>query len=121
MDGIGGTIKHRIYRDIKSGKVIIKNAKHFSTYAGITSLYMSVDEVLKEPENIVSSPKIPGTLKVYKIARFFTNDGVCKLDFYQWYKKEGDTDVCSHAELPLAYNPDQICAQCYGIYVQGQE
>ena len=32
MDGIGGTIKHLIFRDVKSEKVIIKNAEHFTTY-----------------------------------------------------------------------------------------
>ena len=122
MDGVGGTIKHRVFRDVKSGKVVIKDAKHFSIYAGsilkgITSLHMPI-EVLEESENIISSPQIPGTLEVHKIARSFTNDGVCKLEFFrtaadsspfheQWYKKEGDADVCGHDELPLAFNPDQ--------------
>ena len=120
MDGVGGTIKHRVFRDVKSSKVIIKNAKHFSTYAGsilkgITYLYMPIEEVLKGPENIISLPQIPGTLEVHKIARSFTNDGVCKLKFFctaadstsfqkQWYEKEDDADVCGHNELPLAFN-----------------
>ena len=33
MDGVGGTIKHRVFRDVKSGKVTIKNAEHFAEYA----------------------------------------------------------------------------------------
>ena len=136
MDGVGGTIKHRVFRDVRSGKVVIKDAKHFSIYAGsilkgITSLHMPI-EVLKESENIISSPQIPGTLEVHKIARSFTNDGVCKLEFFrtaadstpfheQWYKKQGDAYICGHDELPLAFNPDQTCAHCHGIYVQDQE
>ena len=137
MDGVGGTIKHWVFRDVKTGKVVIKDAKHFSTYAGstlkgITSLYMPIEEILEEPKNVISSPQISGTLKVQKIAHSFTNNGVCKLEFFrtaanstpfheQWYKKEGYADVCGHDELPLAFKPDQTCSHCHGIYVQDQE
>ena len=31
-DGIGGTIKHYIYNDVRSSKVIIKNEKHFADF-----------------------------------------------------------------------------------------
>ena len=87
MDGVGGTIKHRVFRDVKSGKVSTKNAKHFAVYAGsilngITSLYIPVEGVLEEPENINSSPRIPGTLEVHKIARTSSTDGVRKMAFY---------------------------------------
>ena len=138
MDGVGGIIKHRVFRDVKSGKVAIKNAEHFVEYAdtilsGITSLYIQIDEVLEEPEDIDTlSPKINGTLEVHKIFRSFSVDGVCKMEFFytaadeqpihvQYYKKDGDPDVCGHAELPLSYNPDQICAECHGIYVINEE
>ena len=138
MDGVGGTIKHRVFRDVKSGKVAIKNAEHFAEYAdtilrGITSLYMPIDEVLEEPEDIdTSSPKINGTLEVHKICRSFLVDGVCKMEFFytaadeqlfhvQYYKKDGDPDVCGHVELPLSCNPDQTRAECHGIYVINEE
>ena len=115
MDGVVGTIKDRVFRDVKSGKVAIKNAEHFAEYAD----YMPIDEVLEEPEDIdTSSPKINGTLEAHKICRSFSVDGVCKMEFFytaadeqpfhvQYYKKDGDPDVCGHAELPLSYNPDQ--------------
>ena len=32
-DGIGSTIKRSIYNDVRSSKVIIKDAKHFADYA----------------------------------------------------------------------------------------
>ena len=73
MDSGGGTIKHRVFRDVKSGKVSIKNAEHFAAHAdailnGIKSLYISIDEVLKEPEDIEkSSPRIDGTLESIKL------------------------------------------------------
>ena len=94
---------------------------------------MPIDEILEEPEDIdTSSPKINGTLEVHKVCRSFSVDGVCKMEFFdtaadeqpfhvQYYKKDGDPDVCGHAELPLSYNPDQICAECHGIYVINEE
>ena len=66
MDGVRGNIKHRVFRDVKSGKVSITNAEHFAAHAdailnGIKSLYMPIDEVLEEPEDIEkSSPRIDG-------------------------------------------------------------
>ena len=89
MDGIGGTIKNRIFWDVKSEKVNIRDAKYFSSYAnlilkGITSLYMPSEEVLAEPENVSKIPKIPGALELYKISKSFNSDGVCKQDFF-WY------------------------------------
>ena len=32
-DGIGGTVKRKVYRDVTACKVIIKDAKHFADYA----------------------------------------------------------------------------------------
>ena len=48
VDGIG-TLKKAAYRDVKSGKAIINDAKEFAEYAdktikGISSLYMSSDD-----------------------------------------------------------------------------
>ena len=45
MDGIGGSLKNAVYRDVKSGKAIINDAKEFAEYADktikqISSLYM---------------------------------------------------------------------------------
>ena len=138
MDGVGGTIKHRVFRDVKSGKVSITNAEHFSAHAdailnSIKSLHIPTDEVLEEPEDIEkSSPRIDGTLEVHKIACSFSTDGVCKLELFktvvneqpfhvQYYKKDGDPHVSGHPELPLCYNPDQTSAECHGIYAKDQE
>ena len=73
MDDVGGTIKQRVFRDVKSGKVSIANAEHFAAHAdailnGIKSLYMPIDEVLEEAEDIEKLlPRIDGTLEVHKI------------------------------------------------------
>ena len=68
MDGIGGTLKNTVYRDVKSGKTIINDAKEFAEYApktikGISTLYMSSDDLIVEKEEIKTAPKIPETLK----------------------------------------------------------
>ena len=89
MDGVEGTIKHRVFYDVKSGKVSITNAEHFAAHADAIlndtkSFYMPIDKVLEEPEDIEkSSPRIDGTLEAHKIARSFSNDGVCKLEFFK--------------------------------------
>ena len=87
MDGIAGTIKHQVFRDVKFEKVSVKNAEHFASYGdsilnGITSLYMPLEKVLTEPESVSKAPKIPGTLEVHMIRRTFSSDDVCKLEFY---------------------------------------
>ena len=109
MNGVAGTIKHQLFADVKSEKVSRKNVEHFTVYAGsilngITSLYMPMEDVLEEPENMDNSPIIPGTLEVHKIACTFLTDGICKMEFCyttmdekpfheQWYKKDGEPDV----------------------------
>ena len=137
MDGIGGTIKNRVFRDVLSGKVNIGSAEHFASYANkiitdISSLYMPLNEVLTEPDCVENAPKIAGTLEVHKIRRTFNSDGVCKLEFYRtandespfyshWYRKEGDPEVCDHPELPLAFDVSMTCAKCRGNYKKNEE
>ena len=120
---------------LKLGEVSITNIERFAAHAdailnGIKSLYMPIDEVLEEAKEIEeSSPRTDGTLEAHKISRFFYTDGVYKLEFFktavdkqlfyvQYYKKDGDPDVCGHGELPLCYNHDQTCAECHGIYTK---
>jgi len=133
MDGVGGTIKNKVFRDVKSGKVHIKDAMSFAEYAdlaidNIISLYLSVNDVLEEPNDIDSAPKIPSTLEVHRVQREFTVDGVCKLQFFkvasdslpfheEFYRKDGDPEVCDHPLLPLSFNPDNTCATCKGNYL----
>ena len=86
----------------------------------------------KSHKNINSSLRIPGALEVYKIARTLLMDSICQMEIYytavdkkplqeQWHKKDGDPDVCGHAELPLSYNPHLTCAECNGTYAADQE
>ena len=63
MDGIGGTLKNSIYRDVMPGKCVIDTPEQFAEYAesavkGVTSLNLPTEEVLKEPDDIGNSPRI---------------------------------------------------------------
>ena len=115
MDGLGGTTKNKGFRHVKSNKIKISDAHGFAEYAeriakGITSLYMSIDEVMVEPEDVETAPVI----RVHKIVGKCNEDNVCKLEFFsltsesepfhtQWYRKDGGPEVCGHVMLPLKY------------------
>ena len=76
MDGTGETIKNKVYRDVMPYKCLIKNAKDFVKYANktinsITSIYMPINDLLTEPDNIENAPKIPETLSIHKVTRSF--------------------------------------------------
>ena len=128
MDGIGGTIKHKVFRDVKSGKVQITNAKSLAMYAdsvvnGIRSLYLSKDDILKEPSDVESAPKIPSTLEIHKVTHVFNDNNICKLKLYnktyheQWYRHQGDPEECDHPVLPLSFDPENTCPTCQKLYV----
>ena len=66
---------------------MIKNAKDFAEYAnktisGITSIYMPINELLTEPDNIENAPKIPETLSIHKVTRSFNEDNIRFIDFF---------------------------------------
>ena len=79
MDGVQGAIKNKVYRDVRSGKVHIEDAKSFAEYADITirnikSLYLPLDDILQEPSEIDLAPKIKSVLEVQCVRREFTID-----------------------------------------------
>ena len=70
MDGVGGEIKNKVYRDIKLEKVPIKGAESFAEYTNITTrniktLYLPFDDILQEPSKIDLAPKIKSTLETH--------------------------------------------------------
>jgi len=109
MDGVGGTMKNKVFRDVKSGKVQINDAESFAEYAdntinGIKSLYLPESHVFDEPDDIENAPRIVGTLEVHKVVREFNDDGVCK-------------QVCDHPVLSLLFDQDNTCASCREPYL----
>ena len=92
---------------------------------------MAQNEIMAELQDIETSPKIPRTLKVHKVLRTY-NEDVCKIEFYeladetdpfhiQWYRKEGEPEVCGHYQLPLSYEIDQKCGYCKERYKEKVE
>ena len=66
-DGIGGTIKNVVFRQVKSGRVIINSAEEFSVAANkfvplIATLFQKEKDFLCKPDYINQSPSILATL-----------------------------------------------------------
>ena len=87
-DGIGGTIKRKVYQHVSSGKVIITDAKQFARYANEISTvkvkYIGKSEILFL--NLDDAIYIHGMLKIHRVERINETN----LDFYlnSLYKHE---------------------------------
>ena len=70
-DGIGGTIKRKIYQDVSSNKIVIESAKEFAEYANkVTSIevyHLPKDEIIVP--DITGSKYIKGTLSIHHVER----------------------------------------------------
>ena len=104
MDGIGGTLKNAVYRDVKSGKTIINDVKEFAELAdknikGISSLCILSDDVIIEQEEIKTGPKIPETLKLHKFVRSMEKGKDSSFPFYYLASDDDPFDVQSYPSL----------------------
>ena len=75
-DGIGGSIKHAVYRNVLSKKVIIENPQQFASYAdsilpNIQVMFVGNDELKLDlyDECRKNAIYVHGTLKVHNITR----------------------------------------------------
>ena len=71
MDGIGAAIKNVVFRQVKSGQIIINLAEDFCKaanqfYPSITTLFQKLDVILSEPSDIEEATIITGTIKIHK-------------------------------------------------------
>ena len=76
MDGIEGTMKNLVFRDVKLAKCIIETPKDFAQYTNksikrVSSLNVPTSDVMQEPDSIENAPKIPNTLEIHKIKKGF--------------------------------------------------
>ena len=77
MDGIGGTLKNVVFRQVMSGKIIINSAEEFCKAANqfcpsITTLFQKANIIPSEPDDIEKAPIIPATLKIHMLKRSVT-------------------------------------------------
>ena len=118
MDGIGGTLKNAVYRDVKSGKAISNDAQEFAEYADktiirISCLYMSSDDVIVEQQEIKTAAKISETFKKHKFVRFMQKG---KGRLFHFYYLASDDDPfpslleCKHM-IQEVINED-FCISC---------
>ena len=73
MDGIGGTIKKLVYSKMLSRDVVIDTPKKFAEFANkicnVDCLFLSKEQLLKEPEEVAKVAPTPTTLKIHKVTR----------------------------------------------------
>ena len=86
MDGVGGTIKNKSFREVKSGRLTITSPEEFSNAAErlvskIVSIYLPINEMIEEPSYVKDAPKIIDTLKIHNVVRKTHKDAIPSLDF----------------------------------------
>ena len=130
MDGVGGTLKNVVFRQVKSNKVVIYTPEEFAQAAmkfvpSIQTFYLPKESKITEPEGIESAPLIKETLKIHKLERFINNRGESSIKFYntaadeeplhtKWYSKAGAL-ICGHKESNVG---DDHCANCFDLYCE---
>ena len=71
MDGINGTIKNVIFRNVKSDQIVVHIHKEFSDAVmklmpSFVTVYLQRSDEIVEPESIHQAPFIPETLSIHK-------------------------------------------------------
>lgn len=134
MDGIGGTIKNVVYRNVKCGKVLVNSAQEFCNAANklvpsITSLFQT--DLMDEPDDIEAAPKIPETLKIHRWSRDVSANGDIKYRFF--YLSSDSTPFftqayhkvlkCGHAEREFEslMMMKKTCAGCAATFHEEHE
>ena len=99
-----------------SGKCVTDTPIPFAEHAdkgvkSITSLYLSAEDVLIEPDDIEASPRIKDTLQIQMIKRFFEKKNVPQLQFFKMATNEKPfftqfygEGTCGHQKIAADYN-----------------
>ena len=87
MDGIGGTVKHMVFKKVKSGHVLVNSPKDFADASAkflptISMVYLTTDGIMDEPEGTVDARAIKGTLKIHMFRRRIVH-GIHGIDFFE--------------------------------------
>ena len=103
MDGIRGTIKNVVFRQVKSGRDFINSPAEFSVAANkfvpsIARLFQKQKHLVCEPDDINQSPSIPATLQMHKLIWSSTAEGRTIIDFYFLLNGKGSCHTQSYSE-----------------------
>ena len=68
MNAVGGTIKNKVFREVKSGRLTVTSPEEFSNVgerlvSKIVFIYLPINEIIEEPSYVKDAPKITDTLK----------------------------------------------------------
>ena len=117
MDGIGGTVKNTIFRNVLSGEVVIGSPEEFARYVN----QICEAEIPDTPEDVQYSSSIPDTLKIQQVVCGLSKYKMSYLKFYytstdpephytQWYGPE-----CGHVENGQDENTCAFCLKSYNV------
>ena len=81
-DGVGGTVKHRVYREVLAGRLVIEGPEDFATNAdrlldSIDVIYVAEMDLTIDELSRKNTQYVHDTLKVHKITRKFSDDNTC--------------------------------------------
>ena len=87
MDGLVGTIKNKVFREVKPGRLTTTSPEEFSNAAErlvpkMVSIYLPINEMIEKPSYAKDVPKTTDTLKIHKVVRKIHKDAIRSLDFY---------------------------------------
>ena len=87
MDGMGGTIKNVVFRQVKSKKVDSNSPIEFCDAANkfilsIKCLYQPETSLLEEPHDIENEPVISNTLQIHRLVREIREDGKAAISYF---------------------------------------
>ena len=87
MNGIGGTIKNVVFREVKSRKVVINSPIEFCEaenkfFPSIKCLYQSGSYLLEELHDTENAPVIPNTLQIHRLVREIEQYGKVSISFF---------------------------------------
>ena len=99
VDGIGGTIKHRVDREVLAKRIVVKDSKDFAEHANrlldhIEVLFVENVDTAVDTESRENAQYVKGTLKVHKVVRELdTANKKPQLQFY--YNSNELTPFCT--------------------------
>ena len=124
-----------LFRQVKSGRVIINSAKELSVAANkfvppIATLFQKEKDLLCEPDHINQSPSIPATLQIHKFVWSIRAEGGTIIDFYFLSNGEELCHTQSYSERKCGHVEREyeslalfrsLCAYCMKKYLEENE